>query len=114
MWLHYLSLLILCCRFSLCQAYIEHGKFLPLDEELTKEEKAIEKQKSEKAAARLKKETVAATSAERKKKTRERYATLATLLVRLESQVFFIDVGAKEARKLRRELKLFPRLVTSS
>lgn len=60
-------------RFSLCQAYIEHGKFLPLDEELIKEEKAVEKQKAEKAAARLKKETAAAVFAERKRKTRERY-----------------------------------------
>eukprot|EP00794_Sanderia_malayensis_P015259 gene15259-16834_t len=59
-------------EFALCQAYIEHGKFLPLDEELVKEEKAIEKQKAERAAARIKKETTAAISAERKRKSRER------------------------------------------
>ena len=60
-------------RFALCQAYIEHGKFLPLDEEFANDEKALEKQKAEKNAARLKKETAAVMNAERKRRTRERY-----------------------------------------
>ena len=59
-------------RFALCQAYIEHGKFLPLEEELENEEKAIEKQKAEKSAARLRKENAAVLNAERRKRTRER------------------------------------------
>ena len=61
------------CRFALCQAYIEHGKFLPLEEEFATDERAIEKQKAEKTAARIKKEHAAVLNAERKRRTRERY-----------------------------------------
>lgn len=63
-------------RFALCQAYIEHGKFLPLDEEFANDEKTLEKQKADKNAARLKKETAAVMNAERKRRTRERYLLL--------------------------------------
>ncbi|XP_065062279.1 cilia- and flagella-associated protein 74-like [Rhopilema esculentum] len=59
-------------EFALCQAYIEHGKFLPLEEEFATDERAIEKQKAEKTAARIKKEHAAVLNAERKRRTRER------------------------------------------
>jgi len=59
-------------EFALCQAYLEHGKFLPLEEELENDDKTTEKQKAEKSAARLRKENAAALNAERRRRTRER------------------------------------------
>ena len=41
---------------------------------MANDEKAIEKQKAEKTAARIRKENVAVLNAERKRRTRERYA----------------------------------------
>lgn len=59
-------------RFNLAQTYIEHAKFLPLDEELEDEEKRLDKLKTEKASARIKKETNAALVLERRKKSRDK------------------------------------------
>ena len=60
-------------RFYLAQTYIEHAKFLPIDEELEVEEKNIEKVKADKATTRIKKEMANAAVLERKKKIREKY-----------------------------------------
>lgn len=60
-------------RFYLAQTYIEHAKFLPIDEELEVEEKNIEKVKADKASTRIKKEMANAAVLERKKKIREKY-----------------------------------------
>lgn len=59
-------------EFNLAQTYIEHAKFLPLDEELEDEEKRLDKLKTEKASARIKKETNAALVLERRKKSRDK------------------------------------------
>lgn len=72
-------------RFYLAQTYIEHGKFLPLDEELEEEEKQSEKLKVEKANARIKKEVATALAIERRKKKSEK-------LVLFYLTVYFIEI----------------------
>lgn len=59
-------------RFSLAQTYIEHAKFLPINEELDAEDRILEKVKTEKATNRLKKEMVSVAALERKKKLKDK------------------------------------------
>ena len=59
-------------EFYLAQTYIEHGKFLPIYEELEEEEKQNSKQKVVKANARIKKEMANAIAIERRKKSKDK------------------------------------------
>ena len=59
-------------EFHLAQAYIEHGKFLPLGEQLEEEENMVELQKGEKTAARIKKEVAAVVALERKRRIKDK------------------------------------------
>ena len=51
---------------------MEQGRFLVAGKELERDERLIEKQRAEAAAIRIKKETAGATSAERKRRGREK------------------------------------------
>ena len=63
---------LITCRYTLAKAQVEQGKFLLAGEELRLEEERMQKERTENATQRGRRELLATQQAERRRKTRER------------------------------------------